>query len=116
MGVDEHAVCTVSRLPANGFLPRVLGRLLRRRAFRDEGRIARDGARAAPADVPQLVSAALSVRVCDVSPREGCRLMGTIEPSIRVGVPALDRASAARFAADVQYYLTLTPRQLPSRY
>ncbi len=29
---------------------------------------------------------------------------------------ATDQASTARFAADVQYYLALSPRQLPSRY
>ena len=50
--------------------PGVLRRLLRRRALRDEGRVAGHRARAAAADVPQLVPAALSVRLCDVPLRE----------------------------------------------
>lgn len=31
-------------------------------------------------------------------------------------VPSVDRTSVEQFAADVRYYLSLTPRQLPSRY
>ena len=46
--------------------PEVLGRLLRRPALRDEGRLAGDGTGAPAPQLPQLVQAELSVRVRDV--------------------------------------------------
>ena len=53
-------------LRADAVVSGVLGRLLRRRALRDEGRVAGDGARARAPRLPQLVPAALSVRLRDV--------------------------------------------------
>src|SRR5262249_11823419 len=62
--------------------------------------------------VPQLVPDALPVRLRDVPLREGCAM------SVRSGAsrahPPADFVKD--FASDVQYYLTLQPRQLPSRY
>ena len=51
----------------------VLGRLLRRRALRRQGRLARDRARASEADIPQLVPRPLPVCVRHVSMREEWR-------------------------------------------
>ena len=48
---------------ADGVVSGVFGGILRRRAFRDEGRLAVDGARTRAARIPQLVPAALSVRL-----------------------------------------------------
>ena len=59
---------------AEPVLSGILRRLLRRIALRDEGRVAGDGARAAAADVPQLVPPALSVRLRDVPLRAGGRV------------------------------------------
>src|SRR5436853_420054 len=56
LGMDDHGVRTVSRLPRDGVLSRVLGGFLRRPASRHEGRVARDGARAPASNVSQLVS------------------------------------------------------------
>ena len=70
LGVDEHDVRAVSRLPRDGVVSGVLGRFLRRRAFRHERRVAGDRARAAAADVPQLVPTAVSVCLCDLSLRQ----------------------------------------------
>ena len=86
----------------------VLGRLLRRRALRDEGRVAGDGARTAAADVPQLV------------PRRGIRTSmrpSAARPSRSLAPPPSSTASRRDVRrATSQYYLTLPPRQLPSRY
>src|SRR5439155_19640776 len=102
VGVDEHDVRTISRVPSDGVVSGVLGRLFRRRAFRHEGRVAGDCVRAAAPDVSQLVPRAISLRLRDIQMR-------------KVNTPA-ERTSLAQFAGDVQYYLTLRPRQLPSRY
>src|SRR5262245_50186993 len=112
LGVDEHGVRAVRRLPCDGIVSGILRRLFRRRALRDEGRVAGDGARADSSVVPQLVSRALSVCLRDVPLREGDPM------SVRSGAsrahPPADFVKD--FASDVQYYLTLQPRQLPSRY
>ena len=44
LGMDEHAVRAVSRVSRDGVVSGVLGRFLRRRALRHEGRVAGDGA------------------------------------------------------------------------
>src|SRR4051794_3831150 len=104
MGMDVDDVCAVSRVPAVCLLSRVLRGLLRRRTLRDERRIAGHRARTDPADVPQLVPSALSVRLRHVPVRQ-------------MITRAIDKVAAtAQFANDVQYYLSQQPRQLPSRY
>ena len=60
-------------LRAAGVVSGVLRRLLRRRALRDEGRVAGDRPRAGAPRFPQLVQAALSVRLRDV-PLRGRRV------------------------------------------
>ncbi len=54
------------RLRADAPLPWLLGRLLRRRALRPARRLVGDGRGAAAAELPQLVPAALPVRVLEV--------------------------------------------------
>ena len=98
----------VRRLRAAAVVSGVLGGLLRRRALRDEGRVAGDRARAGAPRVPQLVPAALSVRLRDV-PAASAAAMSRTQPR-RSAEP---RAS---FAAEVRDYLQRTPRQLPSKY
>ena len=90
-------------LRADAVVSGVLGRLLRRRALRHEGRVAGDGARAAAADLPQLVPAALSLCLCDIPLRPRATLQ-----------PTLDARAVRR--ATSRTTCTLTPRQLPSRY
>ena len=89
---------------ADGVVPRVLGGFFRRRAFRHERRVARDRTRVAKAELPQLVPRAVPVRVRYIQVRQVITHTST------------SSTHAAQFAADVQYYLTLEPRQLPSRY
>ena len=86
--------------------PGVLGRVLRRPALRDEGRVAGDGARTGAPQLPQLVPPQLSrtsTRRSERSPR--CEPMAVI-----------NRSLAAEFAADVRRDLALTPKQLQSKY
>src|SRR5262249_4668581 len=94
---------------------RVFNGFLRRRAFRPEGRLAGDRARAVAADVSQLVPGPLPVRVRDVSLCEGRAMSRSSVPLLRFA-SRTDAAEARQFAADVQYYLMQNPRQLPSRY
>ena len=91
---------------ADGVVSGVLGRLLRRRALRDEGRVAGDRPRAAAADVPQLVPRRAIPYV--YATFRCVRDHATAEP------PTRDRRA---FAADVAVLpARCTPRQLPSRY
>ena len=63
MGMDVHRVSPVSWFRRQPVISRVLGRLLRRIALRDEGRFSSNRTRAPSSDVPQLVPAALSLRL-----------------------------------------------------
>src|SRR5207249_10200764 len=75
MGVDVDGLRAVSGLRPDAIVSGVFRRVLRRRALRDEGSVAGDRARAGPPQLPQLVPAELSVRVCDVPDGEiGFRL------------------------------------------
>src|SRR5262245_8779188 len=98
--MDTIGLRAVPGVQADPVLSGVLGRLLRRRALRDEGRVACHGAGAHSSDLPQLVPTALSVRVRHVPVRP---IMTS---------PAL----MTSFAEDVRRGLRLTPRQLPSQY
>ena len=89
-------VRAVSRLPRDGVVSGVLGRLLRRRALRHEGRVAGDRARAAAADLPQLVPPALSVRLRDLPLRR--------ETVVELATAVRPRGSSP---ATSQYYLAL---------
>ena len=73
LGMDEHGVRPVPRLSGDGVISRVLRRFLRRRAHGHERSFAGDGARAAAADLPQLVPRALSVRICNLPLRDAER-------------------------------------------
>ena len=75
--------------------PEYSGRLLRRRALRHERRVAGDGARAAAADVPQLVPRPLSLRLRDVPLRP------------MIDADASGAASTRVRRATSQHYLTL---------
>ena len=86
---------------------RVLGRLLRWPALRDERRLTGDGAGAGPPELPQLVPPAVSLCLRDI-PMRGASVTGRADPS----VPAV----AAEFALEVSAYLQRSPRQLPSKY
>src|SRR5205823_3384247 len=98
------------RLPAAAVVSGVLGRLLRRRAFRHEGRIAGDGARPRASRVSQLVPAAVSVRLRDV---QVCRTpVMPSNPQPREDPEAFRRA----FAGEIAETLRRTPRQIPSKY
>ena len=77
LGMDAHAVCALSRVPAIFVLSRVFREFLRREALRDEGRFAAHGRMHAAAVVPQLVPAALPVRVRDISLRRTLTRVGT---------------------------------------
>ena len=66
LGVDLDGLRTVPRVRADGVVPGVLGRLLRRPALRHEGGVAGDRARADPPELPQLVPPELPVRLRDV--------------------------------------------------
>src|SRR5207248_3153466 len=67
-----------------------------------------DRAGAAAADLPQLVPPPLSIRLRELPMREEHKL---------AAAPVRERQHAlAQFAADVHYYLSLQPRQLPSHY
>src|SRR4030095_80438 len=100
LGVDEHGVRTVPRIPTDSLLSGVFGRLLRWRAHRHEGRVVSDGARVDQANVPQLVPAAVSVRVRHIQ----------VHPSMTPST------LLSAFAEDVRHYLQLTPRTLRSLY
>src|SRR5262245_33162627 len=106
--MDGDRLCAIRWFRATSHLPGVLGRLLRRRSFRHEGRLAAHGANARATRVPQLVPSPLSVCLCHV-PLRGGGVMPL--PSERIAPSAL-----TDFATDVAEYLQRTPRQLPSRY
>src|SRR5262249_43670032 len=55
----------------------------------------------------------LSLHVCDLPLRQGSGLMRPA-PAARPEKPVV--AAMTRFGSDVAHYLTLRPRQLPSRY
>src|ERR1700676_1319638 len=63
MGMDVHAIWSAAGIPAISLLPRLLCGFFRREAFCNEGRIATHGRLHAAAIIPQLVPAALPVRV-----------------------------------------------------
>ena len=57
MGVDVDDFRSAAGLRTHGVLSRILGRLLRRSALRDEGGLTGDGARSGAPQLPQLVPA-----------------------------------------------------------
>jgi len=71
MGMDAHGVQTISRFYGDAVLSRILSEFLRWKALRYEGRFTPHGSLHAAAVVPQLVPAALSVRLRNVSLRRG---------------------------------------------
>ena len=101
LGMDEHAVRAVSRLSGDGVVSGVLGRLLRRRALRHERGVDGDGDRSC-CGRPSATGSAPAIRTYMQHSAARHR------PTIRRPIDSL--------AGDVQYYLTLAPRQLPSRY
>src|SRR5262245_12100935 len=117
--MDEQRLRAVRRVQTAAVVSGVLRRFLRWRALRHEGGVARHRARVAAADVPQLVSCALPIRLRDV-PLCARTIQRAFEVSLvngRVSArPAAFETSTSQFAQDVRYYLSLTPRQLPSRY
>ena len=62
-GSGRHVFAPFDGFAPIAVVPGVLGRLLRRRPLRDEGRVAGDRARPRASRVPQLVPAAVSVRL-----------------------------------------------------
>jgi len=71
LGVDEHRLWSIPRFSSEPVVSGIFGGLLRRRTRGHERRVAGDGERSAAADVSQLVSRPLSLRVCNVPVREG---------------------------------------------
>src|SRR5436190_20688694 len=98
MGVDEHDLRALPGVHRDGVVSGIFCRFFRRRALRDERRVAGHGARAAAADVPQLVPAAISIRLRDVPMREGGSMT---TPPLSSATEAFE-TSVARFANDVQ--------------
>src|SRR5688572_2502727 len=98
--MDQHGVRAVSGVSSDAVVSGVLCGLLRWRALRHERRVTGDGARVDPADLPQLVPAAISLRLRYVQ--------------VRAAMTSSTLISA--FAEDVRHYLQLSPRQLPSMY
>ena len=80
----------------------VLGRLLRRRAFRAQGRVARDAARPRAPHLPQLVPPSLSLCLCHVPLRALRSRPASLPPS---AVATTSRAG-----------LLAQPKRLPARY
>ena len=97
--MDRHALRTVPGLSRDGVVPGVLGRLLRRRTLRHEGRRRRR----------PFASSCVRRSATGSDP--------DIPMSMRHFVaPETAGAERRQFAEDVEYYLSLSPRQLPSRY
>ena len=107
LGVDLDGVRAVAGLRAVSVLPRLLGRILRRAALRDERRVAADGGMHAAAEFPQLVPAALPIRLCGIPLRrrvvEGAR-RGSGCKSIRHCAPAVLALNFSRTCAiDIRF-------------
>src|ERR1700690_3444759 len=66
MGMDEDAVRAISRICADALLPRLFREFLRWQTLCDEGRVAANGSMHVAAILPELVSAALPVRLRNV--------------------------------------------------
>ena len=98
--MDVDAVRALRGLRADAVVPRVLGRLLRRRSLRDEGGVAGYATRAGARELPQLVPSALSIRVR--------------RPPY--GVPLSADPLIAAFARDVAAGFAATPKSLPPRW
>ena len=95
-------------------VPGVLGRLLRRRAFRHERRVAGDGRELIRPTFrnwfrPRYPYVYATFRCA----RSAVMTLRSSSPKIESRAGG---GSAVDFASDVAYYLTLDPRQLPSRY
>ena len=118
VGVDDDAVHAVCGLHRDAVLPQVLGRVLRRAALRHEGRLARDGARARPSKLPQLVPPAVSVRIRDV-PLRLRRAAAAVAPrSVTMSRSALARSTdeaQSSFASAVRA-LSARPRQIAASW
>ena len=127
LGVDVDRVRAVPRLRADGVVSGVLGRLLRRPALRDEGRLARDGA----ASCCAAASATGSGRTIRTSTRgsgprrEFMDRRGAGPSAWRRQLRSRLREThdhqpptrlLAEFAADVRRDLALAPKQLQSKY
>jgi hypothetical protein len=78
MGVDAHALCSLSRVPAIFVLSRLLREFFRRPTLRNERWFASHGCVHAAAVVSQLVPATLSIRLRDFPLRRTLRFK---EPS-----------------------------------
>ena len=106
LGVDVHGLRAVSGVRADGVLPAVLGRLLRRQALRAEGRLAGDAEGARPPQLPQLVPRDVPVRLREV-PDGG---PGDAIPSSAQAPPA---EAVRDFAEDVRRDLALSAEAAP---
>src|SRR5216683_3124704 len=82
LGMDAHAVCAFFRLPGILVLSRIFREFLRWEALRDEGWFTAHGRLHVAAVVPQLVPAALPVRVRHISLRRTLILTTRIEDTL----------------------------------
>src|SRR5688572_9455771 len=112
--MDRERVRAFPGFLGAALVPAILGRLLRRRAFRAQGRIPGDRNRAAAADFPQLVPPAISARLRDVPLRAAHG--GPVTPRLAAAVPVRDADFADELAADLRSSLVERPRRIPSRY
>src|SRR4029079_12978986 len=109
LGMDLDGVRTAARLPGVRVLSGLLGELLRRPSLRDEGRLVAHGGVHAAAHVPQLVPAALSLRLHEVPHRRAVAMILLTEPRIGAGAPSFADEVRAGLARPGQ-------KELPSKY
>src|SRR4029077_195728 len=113
MGVDFNCVRAAARLRGTRVLPRIFGEFLRRPALRDERRLCAYGRMHAAALLPQLVPAALPVRVRDIQSGGGIT-MGTAP---RLSQSTSSAHAVGDFSAEVVTGLSLGgQKELPSKY
>src|SRR5688500_3035921 len=110
-GVDVDDIQAAAGLCGDGGVSGVLRRFLRRPALRAQRRLAGHGARAAAPQLPQLVPAAVSVRVREG--QGGFSLTSTKSPA---HAPDPAGPLIAAFAADVAAGCARTPRMVPPRW
>src|SRR5258705_13523988 len=97
MGMDRRRLRAVRRLDAAAVVSGILGRFLRRRSLRHEGRLSSDRHRPPPGRLPELVPPTVSLHLRGVRVRE-------------------DDVGRRAFGADRAETLAREPRQISSKY
>src|SRR5215469_374252 len=111
MGMDIHHIWRLLWVRTFSFLSWLLCRFLRWKTFRDEGRLGAYCSVYVAANVPQLVSIPLPIRLCGVSMRK------QVNRGALMLVHAIPSNVNYDFAADVRDGLTRGgQKELPSKY